>query len=260
MIAWLPDDDPRWFPPTDDALGPGSDAAGLLAVGGDLRPERLNEAYRRGIFPWFSPGQPPLWWSLDPRMVLKVDEFALSRSLRRTLLRFIDTPGCAVRFDADLPGTLADCADTPRAGQAGTWILPEMQAAYARWHRQGRVHSVETWMDGQRVGGLYVVNLGRMVYGESMFAHRTDASKIALAALVAFCRAEGIPWIDCQQQTRHLASMGARPVPRAEFEAHLAGVVDLPPPARWAYDRAHWRHLGLGLDALAPSETPPPPA
>ena len=248
MIPWLPAESvhaahPAAFPPTAEALGADSDAPGLLCAGGALGVGRLRLAYRQGIFPWYSPGQPILWWTTDPRMLLKVADFRLHRSLRKTLARFLATPGCEIRFDSAFERVIAACAGTPREGQDGTWIVPELQDAYRRWHAAGQVHSVETWIDGELVGGLYGVNLGRMFYGESMFAHRSDASKIALAALVAFCHAEGIAAIDCQQQTRHLASLGAAPVPRAEFEAHLARVVPLTPPVRWAYDPAHWAQL-----------------
>lgn len=241
MIPWLAPDTP--FPDTSQALGPDSEAPGLLAAGGDLRPERLEAAYRRGVFPWFSEGQPVLWWTTDPRMVLPVDEFKLSRSLRKTLQRFLRTPGCEVRIDSDFAAVMQACALTPRGGQNGTWILPEMREAYAQWHQRGRVHSFETWVDGALVGGLYGVSLGRMFFGESMFAHRTDASKIALAALVAFCRRHGIALIDCQQETAHLASLGARPWPRARFEDHLNRVMTLPPPDNWAYDESIWSEL-----------------
>jgi leucyl/phenylalanyl-tRNA--protein transferase len=248
VIPWLPAEslherEPAPFPPTASALGPDSDAPGLLCAGGALGVDRLRLAYRQGIFPWYSPGQPVLWWTTDPRMLLKVADFRLHRSLRKTLARFLATPGCEIRFDSAFDRVIAACAGTPREGQDGTWIVPELQGAYRRWHAAGEVHSVETWVDGELVGGLYGVNLGRMFYGESMFAHRSDASKIALAALVAFFRAEGIAAIDCQQQTRHLASLGAAPVPRAEFEAHLERVLPLTPPARWAYDPAHWAGL-----------------
>jgi leucyl/phenylalanyl-tRNA--protein transferase len=264
MIPWLPEDDDRTpFPPTREALGPGSDAPGLLCAGGRLNPARLRLAYRHGIFPWYGPGQPVLWWTTDPRMVLQVAHFRLHRSLRKTLRRFLAMPGCEIRFDSAFDRVLAACAGTPREGQDGTWIVPELQSAYRRWHAAGQVHSVETWIDGELVGGLYGVNLGRMFFGESMFALRTDASKIALAALVAFCRAEGIEWIDCQQQTRHLASLGAAPVPRSEFEAHLEYVVDREPPARWIYDPAHWAWLpelqaGALPDAHHPISSQPP--
>lgn len=241
MLSWIDDETP--LPPTRLALGPGSEAPGLLAAGGHVTPARLEEAYRRGIFPWYSPGQPILWWTTDPRMLLKVADFRLHRSLRKTLARFLATPGSEIRFDSAFERVIAACAGTPREGQDGTWIVPELQAAYRRWHAAGEVHSVETWVNGELVGGLYGVNLGRMFYGESMFAHRSDASKIALAALVVFCRAEGIEAIDCQQQTRHLASLGAAPVPRTEFETHLERVLPMTPPARWAYDPAHWAWL-----------------
>jgi leucyl/phenylalanyl-tRNA---protein transferase len=247
QLPWLRGDTP--FPPTSEALGPGTEAPGLLAAGGDLSVERLVAAYRQGIFPWYGEGQPLLWWSTDPRMVLPVAEFRLSRSLRKTLQRFLATPGCEVRFDGDTPGVIRACAGAPREGQDGTWIVPAMVEAYARLHRAGVVHSVETWVGGELAGGLYGVNLGRMFFGESMFARRTDASKIALAALVAYCRAEGIALIDCQQETSHLASLGARPIPRADFEGHLQRVVGLRPPACWAYDPAHWTQLGLAVAA-----------
>ena len=253
-LPWLRGDAP--FPPTSQALGPDTEAPGLLAAGGDLSTERLVEAYSRGIFPWYGEGQPLMWWSTDPRMVLPVAEFKLSRSLRKTLQRFLRTPGCEIRFDGDTPAVIAACAGMPREGQEGTWIVPEMVQAYVRLHRAGIVHSVETWVDGQLAGGLYGLNLGRMFFGESMFAHRTDASKLALAALIAFCRAEGIALIDCQQETGHLASLGGRPVPRAEFERHLASSVGQPPPARWAYDSACWVHLGLTPDMPAADNSP----
>ena len=210
MIDWL-DEDTLDFPPSSRALGDDTDAPGLLAAGGSLNPQRLEAAYRRGIFPWYSPGQPVLWWAPDPRMVLQTAHFKLSRSLRKTVQRFADTPGCEIRVDHDRAAVLKACAGAPREGQSGTWIVPELQRAYLAWPA---MHSIETWIDGELVGGLYGVGIGRMFFGESMFAHRTDASKIALAALVAFCRAHGIPLIDCQQHTRHLASFGARTIPR----------------------------------------------
>lgn len=246
MIDWL-DESSLEFPPSARALGPDSDAPGLLAAGGDLRPARLRAAYARGIFPWYGPGQPPLWWSPDPRMVLKTADFKLSRSLRKTLARFIADPACEIRIDTARAEVLHECASTPREGQAGTWILPEMQAAYLQWAAtEGSVHSVETWIGGELAGGLYGVNLGRMFFGESMFMRRTDASKIALAALVCFCRAHGIAWIDCQQNTRHLASLGAQEVPRDAFEAHLRGALAALPPDDWTYHRDLWRQLGAG--------------
>lgn len=257
MIPWLPDDDDRVpFPPTSLALGPENDAAGLLCAGGRLSVARLRMAYARGIFPWYGEDQPVLWWSTAPRMVLKTADFRLHRSLKKTLRHFIATPGCAVTIDHAFDYVIGHCAGMPREGQNGTWIVPEMVAAYRRWHTVGDVHSFETWIDGELAGGLYGINLGRMFYGESMFALRTDASKIALAALVAFCRAHGITWIDCQQQTRHLASMGAAPVSRADFEAHLRNTVLQPAPADWIYDPALWARLeGLGQAPDQPAET-----
>lgn len=239
MIDWL-DEGSLEFPPSARALGPETDAPGLLAAGGTLTPERLTAAYRRGIFPWYGPGQPPLWWAPDPRMVLQTADFKLSRSLRKTVQRFTATPGCEIRVDFDRAAVLRACADAPRDGQAGTWIVPELQAAYLAWPA---MHSVETWIGGELVGGLYGVNLGRMFYGESMFMRRTDASKIALAALVCLCREFGIPWIDCQQNTGHLASLGAAEVPRLAFEAHLAAHVDQAAPGSWTYHPAYWHRL-----------------
>jgi leucyl/phenylalanyl-tRNA---protein transferase len=239
-LAWIDDHTP--LPPTALALGPESGAPGLLAAGGSLTTARLNEAYRRGIFPWFSEGQPVLWWAPDPRMVLHVAEFKLHRSLRKALQKFLRTPGCEIRFDTAFARVIAACAGTLRDGQRGTWIVPAMQRAYTAWHHAGAAHSVETWVDGRLVGGLYGVNLGRMFFGESMFSHATDASKIALAALVAFCRAHRIEMIDCQQNTGHLATFGAREIPRAQFEAHVASTVDAGAP-RWAYDEKRWSEL-----------------
>jgi leucyl/phenylalanyl-tRNA--protein transferase len=191
-------------------------------------------------------------------MLLHTAEFRLSRSLRKTLRRFLRTPGCEVRLDHDPSRVMRECAKAPREGQDGTWIVPEMVEAYAGWRA---VHSVETWIDGELAGGLYGVNLGRMMFGESMFSHRTDASKIALAALVAFCRAHAMPLIDCQQATGHLASLGARPVPRARFEHEIAPLVARTPAPDWAYHPGIWQTLGLEKDAppdLDPDPDPDP--
>jgi leucyl/phenylalanyl-tRNA--protein transferase len=249
MLAWIDDQTP--LPPTTLALGADSDAPGLVAAGGHVTPERLEEAYARGIFPWYSPGQPVLWWSPDPRMVLKTAEFRLHRSLAKTVRRFLAEPAAGkagqgavgrVTIDSAFEQVIRHCARTPRDGQDGTWIVPAIVDAYTRWHRRGRVHSVETWIGNRLVGGLYFVNLGRMVFGESMFSLVSDASKIALAALVAHCRARGVAWIDCQQATGHLASLGAREVPRADFEAHLAATVTASAPD-WTYDESTWATL-----------------
>jgi leucyl/phenylalanyl-tRNA--protein transferase len=243
-ITWLNEHDVG-FPPMEQALGRRSEAPGLLAAGGDLNPARLRTAYGHGIFPWYSAGQPILWWSPDPRMVLHAEEFKLSRSLRKTLERFIARPHCSVRIDTAFREVITACAGTPRADQDGTWIVPEMVEAYCRWHRLGEVHSFETWMDGNLVGGLYGVAIGRMFFGESMFTRRTDASKIALSALVAFCRRHGITVIDCQQRTAHLASLGAREVSRRQFAQHLVDATEAEPVADWVYDASAWNELGL---------------
>lgn len=242
-LFWVDDNQP--LPPSGLALPADSEAPGLLCVGPRVTPARLAEAYGQGVFPWYSPGQPPLWWTPEPRMVLPVAEFKLSRSLRKSLRQFIADPRCEVRFDSAFRRVMQACAAMPREGQAGTWIVPEIIDAYSAWHAMGRAHSVETWIDGQLVGGLYGVGLGAMVFGESMFAHRTDASKIALAALVAFCRQHGVVLIDCQQHTGHLASLGAREMSRAAFEAHLARATAAAGPPDWTYHRSMWTQLGL---------------
>ncbi len=245
MIPWLrgPHDP---LPETRQALPPRSDAPGLLAAGGELTPQRLEEAYSRGIFPWYSDGQPVLWWAPDPRMVLLTQDFRISRSLRKTLARFAREPGCEVRIDHAFPRVVDACAQSPRDGQTGTWIVPEMIGAYNELHRLGKAHSFETWVDGELIGGLYGVSLGRMFFGESMFSRRSDASKIALAGLVAFCRAHGVPMIDCQQRTGHLASLGGAEMPRGEFERRLTPCLGEPPIADWTYHPRLWRQLEIG--------------
>jgi len=240
-LTWIDDDDP--LPPTHSAMGLDSDAPGLLAVGGNLSPERLEDAYRHGVFPWFSLGQPVLWWSPDPRMVLPVAQFKVSKSLGKTLRRFVRSTGFELRIDSAFRQVIEACAHTPRDGQAGTWIVPQMVAAYSEWHRRGRVHSVETWVDGQLVGGLYCVVIGRMVFGESMFAWATDASKVALAALVCFCRVHGVTLIDCQQNTGHLASLGAHEIGRGAFENHLSRTLGESEISDWTYDSSMWSQL-----------------
>ena len=235
MIPWLRGDSP--FPPIDSAL---DDPNGLLAAGGDLCAERLRAAYARGIFPWYSAGQPVLWWSPDPRMVLFVDEFRVSRSLRKTLRaeRF------EVRIDSAFAAVVGECARTLRRGQFGTWITPEVVEAYSDLHALGHAHCVESWRAGELVGGLYGVSLGRMFFGESMFAREPDASKVALAHLVAILRAAQFPLIDCQQHTLHLASLGARQISRAEFAKRLAPLVNCPAP------EGIWRPMSMS-DVLA---------
>jgi leucyl/phenylalanyl-tRNA--protein transferase len=245
-VFWLDGDQP--FPPVERAWGPDTPAPGLLAAGGSLNLERLRCAYSLGIFPWFGPDQPPLWWCPDPRMVLPVDAFRVHASFQKTLRQFVQTPGCDIRMDSDFAAVIAACAISKRGGQQGTWIGPSVMAAYGELHQAGLAHSVETWRDGQLIGGLYVVALGRSVFGESMFSRVSNASKIALAALVAFCRQHGVLQIDCQQNTAHLASLGAREIPRSQFLAVLRAGLQQPLPT-WRFERSYWSQV------LAPSGT-----
>ncbi len=225
MIPWLPQ--PPRFPPIDSAL---AEPNGLLAAGGDLSPERLLAAYRLGIFPWYAAGEPILWWSPEPRMVLLPSEFALSRSLAKTLRN----RRYEVRADSAFTQVVSACA-APRRDADGTWISAEMQAAYLRLHQLGHAHSIETWVDGRLAGGLYGVAIGGVFYGESMFAAVTDASKIALAHLCRHLERHDFGLLDCQMHTPHLASLGAREIPRREFMARLARHTDA---AGNAYQRA----------------------
>lgn len=251
-LPWLePGDD---FPPLDSAWSESDPAPGLLAAGADLSVSTLQRAYQAGIFPWYSEGQPILWWSPDPRMVLPVAEFKLHRSLRKSLAKFLALPGCQVRVSRDFEAVLASCANTARSGQKGTWILPAMQSAYLELHRAGLAQSVETWVDGRLVGGLYCTVIGKAVFGESMFSLQNDASKIALAALVALCRAQGVQLIDCQQNTAHLARLGARPISRAPFCEHVA-LASRQLPMVWDEKSIEWKLLD---PALAPKPDPFP--
>jgi leucyl/phenylalanyl-tRNA--protein transferase len=239
-LPWLDPGEP--FPDASLAWPPESEAPGLLAAGGSLDVASLLQAYSHGIFPWFSPGQPILWWSTDPRMVLQMDQFKLHRSLRKSVKAFQLSGTCEIRFDSCFEDVVEQCAHTVRSGQGGTWIVPEMRSAYGALHRAGYAHSVETWVDGKLAGGLYCVGIGKAVFGESMFAHRTDASKMALAALVGFCRANEVQWIDCQQNTRHLASLGANEMPRNQFVNRVRGAIE-ESPMRWHFDPLYWAHL-----------------
>jgi leucyl/phenylalanyl-tRNA--protein transferase len=253
QLTWL--DDPNTpLPPTTRAWGAGTPAPGLLAAGGVPHPERLEEAYARGVFPWYGPGEPVMWWSPNPRMVLVPQEFRLHRSLRQVLRRWVRDTACEIRVDSDFSAVIRACAQTPREGQTGTWIVPEMIEAYTLWHRMGRVHSFEAWQQDRLLGGLYGVAMGRMFFGESMFSHATDGSKIALAALVAFAREHGIGLIDCQQRTAHLASMGAREMPRPEFEAHLQALRTATEIIDWTYHPRHWAHLLGSTSQGAPGQ------
>jgi leucyl/phenylalanyl-tRNA--protein transferase len=229
----------------------------LLAAGGALDTATLQQAYAQSIFPWFSAGQPLLWWSTDPRMVLRPESFRLHRSLAKTLKKFMASPACELRFDSAFSAVIRACASSRRGTERdeesaqdaapsedngpanNTWIVPQMVRAYEALHRIGLAHSVETWVEGELVGGLYCVALGHAVFGESMFSRRTDASKIALAGLVAFCRAQGVRLIDCQQNTSHLASLGGAEISRSQFAAHVAQACQLP-ALSWQFDARSW--------------------
>jgi leucyl/phenylalanyl-tRNA--protein transferase len=214
-ITWLPQDgDREWFPPLDQAL---DEPEGLLAAGGDLSTPRLLAAYRRGIFPWYSAGQPVLWWSPEPREVLLPAEFRCTRSLAKTLRN----RGFEVTFDRDFAAVVDACA-ARREHSTGTWITPEMRSAYCELHARGRAHSVEARLDGLLVGGLYGVLIGAVFFGESMFSRERDASKVALARLCESAVVAGLQLIDCQLPTPHLRSLGSKPMPRAHFSALVA--------------------------------------
>lgn len=219
------------FPPVDSAR---ADLGGLLAIGGSLLPDRLLDAYRQGIFPWGTFDGHPLWYSPDPRMVLFPQEFRLSHSLRKTLRagRF------EVRFDTHFADVMAGCATTPRPGQDGTWITPEMFDAYVRLHELGWAHSVETYEAGTLVGGLYGLAIGRMFYGESMFSRQFDASKVAFAHLIRYLLAHQFGMIDCQMYTNHLASLGGREIPRRAFLSRLSALTaEGTPRSAWSIDQ-----------------------
>ena len=234
MIPWLGNHSP--FPPVETAL---RDPNGLLAASAELTTGTLLRAYRQGIFPWYEQGQPVLWWSPDPRMVLRTSDLRVSRSLRKVTRR----QRFEIRVDTAFREVMQACADMPRDGQDGTWISDEVIDAYTELHGQGYAHSIEAWREGELVGGLYGVAIGRMFFGESMFSRQTDASKVALVHLVALLRSLDMPLIDCQQETGHLASMGGRAMPRRAFAEKLAGLVDSPPPTvPWA--------LALPVDAI----------
>ena len=238
MIRWLGPSDP--FPPVDAAL---TEPNGLLAAGGDLRLERLLDAYRRGIFPWSSEDEPMLWWSPDPRMVLFLEELHLSRSL----LRRIRSRQFEVTADTAFADVVAGCAEPRRDGE-GTWITDEVFEAYHALHVHGHAHSIETWAGGGLAGGLYGVSIGRMFYGESMFARTADASKVAMAFLVRQLARWGFEMIDCQMSTPHLASLGAREIPRRQFLARLHALTAADPvPAPWRLD--HDLHAAFSLQS-----------
>ncbi len=231
MIPWLDEAHRPAFPPTSRATRRPN---GLLAAGGALTPDWLLAAYRRGIFPWFSDGEPILWWSPDPRMVVFPDQVRITRSLRKALRNST----YEVRLDHDFAAVIKACAE-PREPGGGTWITPAIQAAYLRMHELGYAHCVETWIDGELAGGLYGIAIGRAFYGESMFSRRTDASKIAFAHLTRFLLQHDFRVLDCQMTTQHLSSLGGREIPREAFACMLAELTrEDRPPARWPQDRA----------------------
>lgn len=268
-LVWVHPETP--LPEAETAL---ANPPGLVAVGMDLGVARLIEAYRKGIFPWFSEGDPVLWWSPDPRMVLMTDELHVSKSLDKKLKQ-IERQQAKHQFNVMVTTDLAfaavidGCAtrghpipkqvEIEAEAENSTWITADMKAAYLQWHQAGDVHSIETWVDGQLTGGLYGVCLGRMFFGESMFTRATNASKIALVHLVQFLANRGITMIDCQMQTDHLASLGARAIDRAEFLAHVRKAVDEPGfvwPAGWidSTGRCHPElPAGVELNVTEPS-------
>jgi leucyl/phenylalanyl-tRNA--protein transferase len=223
-LAWV--DERAQFPPVEQAM---AEPNGLLAASLALTPQMVENAYRRGIFPWYGENQPVLWWSPNPRMVLVPDEFKCSRSLAKTIRKWSRDPAVSIRLNHAFDRVMQACA-APRDAEGGTWITSPVIAAYGALHRRGIAHSVETWIDGRLVGGLYGVGIGAMFYGESMFARVPDASKVALAHLVAFLQRAGGRLIDCQQNTRHLASLGGHEIARRDFCERLVELIQQPGP------------------------------
>lgn len=224
---------PRWidrysdtFPPLESAL---RSPDGLLALGGDLSSQRLVSAYRHGCFPWYSEGQPLLWWSPDPRTVLFPDELHVPRSLRKTMRNH----QFQITYDQAFAAVIKTCAE-PRDNHGGTWITPAMQAAYCELHRLGHAHSVEVWQQTELVGGLYGVAMGQLFFGESMFTRVSDASKVGFVTLVQDLQQAGFVLIDCQMPTEHLARFGARDIPRRQFQQYLQQHLDQPTGMRWS--------------------------
>jgi leucyl/phenylalanyl-tRNA---protein transferase len=226
MLPWIAADEP--LPHANTALSEENGFEGLLCAGLDLTTERLLEAYSNGIFPWFSEGQPVLWWSPNPRMVLKLEDFRLHRSLEKVMRCKLDNNvfgnGWQVRVNSSFEQVMRACAE-PRNGQNGTWITEDIIQAYSGLHAMGKAHSVEIWCAEQMIGGLYGVCLGKMFYGESMFAREADTSKTALAWLVKFLLPRGVPMIDCQQNTKHLSFMGAKEISRTEFLSSVSQLI-----------------------------------
>lgn len=239
-LPWLGPKDP--FPPPAQAWGQDSAAPGLLAISSTLEAAQIEQAYRHGIFPWYSAGQPVLWWSPNPRMTLDPQDFRLHRSLRQSLRHWLAQEGVELVFDRDFTQVIQRCALQPREGQNGTWIVPEMVEAYTLLHQRGLAHSAELRRKGELLAGLYFVAIGQAVFGESMFTTVRDGSKIALCLLVSVARKYGIPFIDCQQNTRHLASLGATEKPRAHFLEQVHGALQRP-AIDWARETLYWHAL-----------------
>lgn len=236
QITWLGPQDP--FPTPSHNTDPDANVPGLIAVSDRIYPDQLLQAYQKGIFPWYSDNQPVLWWSPDPRMVLVPKNFKCSESLRKKIRQFCQDPQCEISVDDDFGAVIRACATSSRKDQDGTWITHEIMDAYTTFHEQGHAHSIALKEHGELIGGLYCVALGRMVFGESMFSYKPNASKIALAALSAWCIQNQVAMIDCQQETAHLRSLGAAPISREEFLRQLqislnASNIELP----WTFDK-----------------------
>jgi leucyl/phenylalanyl-tRNA---protein transferase len=240
ILPWVEPGTP--LPPPDSAWPQGTGAPGLVAAGADLSVATLTQAYAQGMFPWFNHDQPILWWSPDPRMVLRPEQFKISASFKKTLKKFIKNPHCELRVNHSFAAVIRHCAQSSRSHQSGTWIVPDMINAYIQLHHAGYAHSFETWCNGELRGGLYCVALGRAVFGESMFSTQSDASKIALAGLVAFCNQRQVHAIDCQQNTQHLASLGAAEMRRSEFLHHIQQA-QLQTMEPWAFSPQYWQSL-----------------
>jgi leucyl/phenylalanyl-tRNA--protein transferase len=235
-IPWLGPSDP--FPNPLTQPDPDPEVPGLLAVSERIYPGQLERAYRSGIFPWYSDHQPVLWWSPDPRMTLKPANLKISQSLRKTIRTCLDDPSMALRVDHDFSGVMRACATTARQGQDGTWITHEIMDAYTALHEQGHAHCITLEQNHHAIGGLYCVSFGTMVFGESMFSRVRDSSKLALAALCAWCYDHGVTIIDCQQETAHLRSLGAMSISRSEFLRHVARSSLTPIQGIWAMDKS----------------------
>lgn len=242
QITWLGPEDS--FPNPRFEADPDPSVPGLIAVSERIYPGQLSKAYQLGIFPWYSDNQPVLWWSPDPRMVLKPTQFKCSDSLQKIIRHFCQDAQSQILVDADFGAVIRSCATSSRKDQDGTWITHEIMDAYTALHEQGNAHSIAVTENGQLVGGLYCVSFGAMVFGESMFSRKSNASKIALAALAAWCQSIGVEMIDCQQETAHLHTLGAAPIPRKVFLEQLQNSLNQTNIKHsWNFDKTilhHW--------------------